>query len=157
MLVYTLSNISFQGCIGAIDGVHATAVVPLEDQIPYIGRKGVPTQNIMAACNIVDAGYPQVKGYLKSYKGKRYHLSDFQLGSQPIHQRKVFDHAHSSLRIVIECIFRLWKQRWRILRDTPGYHFEKQVKMVIATLALHNYIRGSMLRTAIILKKLKMT
>ena len=40
-----------QNCIGAIDGTHVRACVPQENQIPFIGRKGIPTQNIMAACS----------------------------------------------------------------------------------------------------------
>jgi hypothetical protein len=40
-----------QNCIGAIDGVHVYASLPPRDQIPYIGRKGLPTQNILAVCN----------------------------------------------------------------------------------------------------------
>ena len=40
-----------QNCIGAIDGVHVYASISPRDQIPYIGRKGIPTQNIMAVCN----------------------------------------------------------------------------------------------------------
>ncbi|KAL6291722.1 hypothetical protein ACE6H2_009232 [Prunus campanulata] len=41
----------FKDCIGAIDGVHVQAVVSPSNQIPFIGRKGIPTQNVMAACN----------------------------------------------------------------------------------------------------------
>ena len=42
----------FKGAIGAIDGTHIRAVItPKEDAIPYIGRKGYPTQNVMAICN----------------------------------------------------------------------------------------------------------
>ncbi|XP_062011855.1 uncharacterized protein LOC133728456 [Rosa rugosa] len=41
----------FKDCIGAIDGVHIPASIAPEKQIPYIGRKGIPTQNVMAACN----------------------------------------------------------------------------------------------------------
>ncbi|GAV74171.1 DDE_4 domain-containing protein, partial [Cephalotus follicularis] len=37
--------------IGPKDGVHAPVCISLKDQIPYIGRKGIPTQNVMAACN----------------------------------------------------------------------------------------------------------
>ena len=40
-----------QNCIGAIDGTHIRACVSQENQIPFIGRKGVPAQNIMAACS----------------------------------------------------------------------------------------------------------
>ena len=38
-----------QNCVGAIDGTHVRACIPSENQILFIGRKGVPTQNIMAA------------------------------------------------------------------------------------------------------------
>ncbi|XP_016672600.1 uncharacterized protein [Gossypium hirsutum] len=35
-------------CIGAIDGTHIAAILPPNEQIPYIGRKDIPTQNVMA-------------------------------------------------------------------------------------------------------------
>ncbi|CAL8168076.1 unnamed protein product [Prunus armeniaca] len=153
----------FKDCIGAIDGVHVQAIVSPSNQIPFIGRKGIPTQNVMAACNfdmqfifacagwegtahdtriflsalrdqslnfhkppygkyyLVDAGYPQMRGYLGPYKGERYHLPDFRRGVQPMGHKE--------------------KKRWSILRDMPSYPFAKQVKIVIATMALHNYIR----------------
>ncbi|CAO2830449.1 unnamed protein product [Amaranthus hypochondriacus] len=41
----------FKKCIGAIDGTHIPCVVSEEDKIPYIGRKGYPTQNILAICD----------------------------------------------------------------------------------------------------------
>ncbi|KAJ9175419.1 hypothetical protein P3X46_013976 [Hevea brasiliensis] len=41
----------FKDCIGAIDGTHVSACVQEENLIRFIGRKGVPTQNIMAACS----------------------------------------------------------------------------------------------------------
>ncbi|XP_048447883.1 L10-interacting MYB domain-containing protein-like [Pyrus x bretschneideri] len=142
-------------CIGAIDGVHVEALIPHPDQVPYIGRKGISIQNVMVACNfdmhftfacagweytahdtrvflsvlrnpnlnfskppngkyyLVDAGYPQMRGHLRPYKGERYHLPDFRRGAE---QRV-------------------------IKRDMPNYPFNKQVKIVIATMALHNYIR----------------
>ncbi|CAL2266348.1 unnamed protein product [Prunus armeniaca] len=55
--------------------------------------------------------------------------------------KEVFNHARSSLRSVIERTFGVWKKRWSILRDMPSYPFAKQVKIVIATMVLHNYIR----------------
>ncbi|XP_070667296.1 uncharacterized protein [Malus domestica] len=173
----------FKDCIGAIDGVHVEASIPPPDQVPYIGRKGIPTQNVMAACNfdmqftfacagwegtahdtrvflsvlrnpnlnfpkppngkyyLVDAGYPQMRGYLGPYKGERYHLPDFRRGAEPTGHKEVFNHTHSSLRSIIERTFGVWKKKWSILRDMPNYLFNKQVKIVIATMALHNYIR----------------
>ncbi|KAK2642130.1 hypothetical protein Ddye_023893 [Dipteronia dyeriana] len=141
-----------EDCIGAIYGVHVPASIPSEDQIPYIGRKGTPTQNIVVVCNFdmqfifvvagwEDVGYPQMDGYLGPYKGERYHLPDFHQGSQPIGYQYVFNHAHSSLRSVIECTFGVWKKKWKILRDMSNYPFDKQVKIVIETMAIHNDIR----------------
>ncbi|MFQ6670614.1 hypothetical protein Gotur_035458, partial [Gossypium turneri] len=37
----------FKDCIGAIDGTYITTILPSNEQIPYIGRKCVPTQNVM--------------------------------------------------------------------------------------------------------------
>ncbi|KAG8487645.1 hypothetical protein CXB51_018362 [Gossypium anomalum] len=41
----------FKDCIGAIDGTHIAAILPPNEQIPYIGRKCIPTQNVMAVCD----------------------------------------------------------------------------------------------------------
>ncbi|XP_056176731.1 uncharacterized protein LOC115671314 [Syzygium oleosum] len=41
----------FKDCIGAIDGTHIPAMVPTYDQIRFIGRKGMTTQNVIAICN----------------------------------------------------------------------------------------------------------
>ena len=60
---------------------------------------------------LVDTGYPQMRGYLGPYKGERYHLSNFRRGVQPMGHKEVFNHAHSSLRSVIERTFGVWKKR----------------------------------------------
>ncbi|XP_059666658.1 uncharacterized protein LOC132312336 [Cornus florida] len=41
----------FKNCIGAIDGTHIHAVVPVGQQIPFRDRKGDTTQNVMAVCS----------------------------------------------------------------------------------------------------------
>ncbi|GAV80413.1 Myb_DNA-bind_3 domain-containing protein/DDE_4 domain-containing protein [Cephalotus follicularis] len=38
-------------CIGAIDGVHIPVCISPLEAIPYIRRKGILTQNVMAACD----------------------------------------------------------------------------------------------------------
>ena len=63
------------------------------------------------------------------------------MGRRPMGSKEVFNQAHSSLRSVIERTFGVWKKKWKILKDMPNYAFAKQVKIVIATMALHNYIR----------------
>jgi len=41
----------FKNAIGAIDGTHVSCVVSGSEQTRFIGRKGYPTQNIMAVCD----------------------------------------------------------------------------------------------------------
>ncbi|XP_038714981.1 protein ANTAGONIST OF LIKE HETEROCHROMATIN PROTEIN 1-like [Tripterygium wilfordii] len=176
-------NPFFNDCIGAIDGTHIAAVVPPDQRIPYIGRKGVTTQNVMAVCDfdmlftfvcggwegsahdsrifnkvlsdahsnfphpptgkyyLVDAGYPNQRGYLAPYKGQRYHLEVFRNGPQPTSPREAFNHTHSSLRSIIERTFGVMKKKWLILTRMPSYKFCTQVKIVVACMALHNFIR----------------
>jgi hypothetical protein len=42
----------FKNCIGAIDGTHVPVKISPSKQIPYIGRKGIHTQNVMAVCDL---------------------------------------------------------------------------------------------------------
>ncbi|KAL5734311.1 hypothetical protein ACOSP7_032172 [Xanthoceras sorbifolium] len=81
-----------------------------------------------------------MKGYLGPYKGERYHLLDFRRGCHSRGKKEIFNHAHSSLRCTIERTFGVWKNRWKILRQMPNFPLSKQVKIVIASMALHNFI-----------------
>lgn len=90
---------------------------------------------------LVDAGYPNMKGYLSPYKGERYHIPDFRDGSQAQGIHEVFNHAHSSLINVIERTIGVWKRRWHILCDMRPFPLIKQEKIIVATIALHNFIR----------------
>ncbi|OIT03474.1 hypothetical protein A4A49_57419 [Nicotiana attenuata] len=42
---------------------------------------------------------------------------------------------------IVERTFGVWKARWSILRDMPFYHIDTQRDVVLATMAIHNYIR----------------
>ncbi|XP_054785934.1 uncharacterized protein LOC129292401 [Prosopis cineraria] len=169
--------------IGAIDGTHIPCVVIVEEQGKYIGRKGIPTQNIIAACDwdmcftyvmagwegtahdarlfdsaltrpdmkfphppqgkyyLLDAGYPTPRGYLGPYRSHRYHLPDFRRSSGFGNNNEIFNYYHSSLRTTIKRTFRVWKNRFTILRHMPSYPFVQQVHIVGATMAIHNFIR----------------
>ncbi|PKU75718.1 hypothetical protein MA16_Dca015598 [Dendrobium catenatum] len=82
------------------------------------------------------------RGFLKPFPDTKYHIPDFERGSQLVRGRKeTFNKQHSSLRGVIERSFGVWKKKCVILRDMSTYSFKKQIKIVIATMTLHNYIR----------------
>ena len=70
---------------------------------------------------LVDAGYPQIKGYLGPYRGERYHLPDFRRGSQPRGKKEIFNHIHSSLRCTIERTFGVWKNSWRMIQHMHNF------------------------------------
>nr|XP_033510943.1 uncharacterized protein LOC117275744 [Nicotiana tomentosiformis] len=143
----------FKDCIGALDGTHVKARLPQGQEIPYIGRKGYPTQNILAVVDfnmcftfawvgwegaahdnrifgealrrpelnfshpsgdkyyLVDAGYSHIKGYMAPYKGDNSEHLGY--GKQ------------GGLFCEI-CLF---------------YHIDTQRDIVLATMAIHNYIR----------------
>jgi hypothetical protein len=75
---------------------------------------------------LVDLGYSNKKGYLAPYKGQRYHVSEWQHGRTPVGLKEVFNHAHSSLRNVIERTFGVLKMKWHILLKMPKYKVKKQ-------------------------------
>ncbi|XP_022038521.1 uncharacterized protein LOC110941203 [Helianthus annuus] len=174
----------FKDCIGCIDGTHIGACIPESQQLPYIGRKGVPTFNVMATCDfdmcftfvsigwegsahdtrvfinatqnskfnfpqppegryyLVDKGYPDRKGYLVPYSKTRYHQSQFQR-EPPNNMQEAFNRSHSSLRSHIERSFGILKKRFKILGKMPKYSVQTQIDVIMATFALHNYIRNS--------------
>lgn len=82
-----------------------------------------------------------MKGYLSPYKGEKYHIPDFRDGSQAEGMHEVFNHAHSSLRNVIERTIGVWKKKWHILCDMRPFSLIKQQKIIVATTTLHNFIR----------------
>jgi len=88
----------------------------------------------------VDSGYPNKEGFLAPYKGQRYHVTEWQ-HHQPEGLKEVFNQAHSSLRNVIERSFGVLKMKWRILLYLPGYPINKQSKIIVACMTLHNFIR----------------
>ncbi|KAI5009115.1 hypothetical protein ZWY2020_010163 [Hordeum vulgare] len=95
---------------------------------------------------LVDSGYPNCDGYLAPYKGQKYHVPEFRQGLPPNGKKETFNFAHSSLRNVIERSFGVLKMKWRILQNMPSYSPEKQARIIIACMALHNCIRESNLR-----------
>ena len=83
-----------------------------------------------------------IKGYLAPYKGISYHLLEFRRrGGSPRTRHEKFNHAHSSLRCVIEHTFGVWKNKWRIIRNMPSFPFYIQILIVSTTMALHNFVR----------------
>eukprot|EP00268_Persea_americana_P030879 TRINITY_DN2997_c0_g2_i4.p1 TRINITY_DN2997_c0_g2~~TRINITY_DN2997_c0_g2_i4.p1 ORF type:complete len:394 (+),score=59.35 TRINITY_DN2997_c0_g2_i4:113-1183(+) len=90
---------------------------------------------------LVDASYTNMMGFLTPYDGVRYHLSEFTSGHEPENANELFNYRHSLLRSTVERTFGALKTRFPILKLAPTYSFEKQIKIVIATCVIHNFIR----------------
>ncbi|XP_043703968.1 uncharacterized protein LOC122654064 [Telopea speciosissima] len=99
------------------------------------GRLVVPEDKFY----LVDAGFPNQKGFLRPFRNVRYHVKEWKnsnLGPQD--KKELFNLRHASLRNCIECAFGLLKKRFKILKNQPEYPFKTQVKIVNACVLLHN-------------------
>ncbi|XP_062104144.1 protein ALP1-like [Humulus lupulus] len=159
----------FKNCVGAIDGTHISAHVPIDEQIPYRSRKVDTTQNVMCGCSfdmkftyvvpgwegsandaqcrpkvrkyyLVDSGYTNMLGFLSPYQGERYHLGLYT-DLNPIGKKELFNYRHSSLRNVIERCFGVLKARFPIQKQMPSYDLRIQKYIVITCCGIHNFIR----------------
>jgi hypothetical protein len=75
----------------------------------------------------------------------KYHLPKFRQGLRPQGSKELFNYYHSSLRNVIDRSFGVLKMKWRILLGIPTYLAEKQSKIILACIALNNFIQESAL------------
>lgn len=89
---------------------------------------------------VVDADYPNT-GYLAPYKVLRYHLQNYKSWDKAQVPKKIFNHAHSSLRnIIIQRCFGVLKAHFPVLKRVHPHSLQTQVLIVVAAVTLHNYI-----------------
>ena len=74
------------------------------------------------------------------YRGTRYWLADFRR-RRALTKEERFNHAHAQLRNVIERAYGVLKARFPILKQMAPYPFSIQRDIVIACVAVHNFIR----------------
>jgi hypothetical protein len=90
-----------------------------------------------------DAGYSNTDTVLVPYRSTRYHLKEQRLaGKKPENSKELFNLRHSSLRNVIERIFGVLKRKYQILRTPSEYSLETQSRIILACVALHNWVRS---------------
>jgi DDE superfamily endonuclease len=109
---------------------------------------------------LADAGYPHCKELLVPFRSVRYHLqewgaagvwyvsaqyiyysTDLSSGTSPANAKEIFNLRHAQARNVIERIFGVLKQRFRILLLPPRYPLEFQPRIPAALCALQNFIQ----------------
>lgn len=87
---------------------------------------------------LLDTKYANMPGFICPYQDATYPLQDC---SHPQDAKELFNHRHSLLSSTTDRIFAALKERFPILMAVPPYPLQTQVKLVVATCALHNYIR----------------
>lgn len=90
---------------------------------------------------LVDAKYANIPAFIAPYPGVPYGKLEFGGGFHPQDAPELFNQRHSSLHNVTARTFTALKERFPILMSAPPYPLAKQVKLVVAACALHNYIR----------------
>ena len=88
---------------------------------------------------MVDAGYACRPGFLPPYRGTRYHLREYGT-RRPQNPRELFNLRHSALRVTVERAFGALKNRFKIIYNKPFHPYRTQVKLVLASCILHNWI-----------------
>lgn len=90
---------------------------------------------------LADAGYPHCKDLMIPFSGVRYHLQEWgAAGVRPVNAKELFNLRHAQARNVIERIFGVLKQRFRILHLPPHYPLDFQARIPVALCALQNFI-----------------
>ncbi|VVB13716.1 unnamed protein product [Arabis nemorensis] len=105
-----------------------------------------PNQNFPQAPKgkyyLVDRDYRNTEGFVAPYPRTRYRLHEFRGARQmPQNAHDLFNHRHLCLSNVIQRSFSILKTRFPILKSAPPYPFNVQRDLVIATCALHNFIK----------------
>ncbi|KAK2642954.1 hypothetical protein Ddye_024717 [Dipteronia dyeriana] len=80
---------------------------------------------------LLDCGFANRRQFLAPYRGN---------GNDPENEKELFNICHASLRNVIERIFGIFKSRFTIFKSTPPFSFKTQVEIVLACVALHNFL-----------------
>uniref|UniRef100_A0A0A8XZF6 Uncharacterized protein n=1 Tax=Arundo donax TaxID=35708 RepID=A0A0A8XZF6_ARUDO len=95
---------------------------------------------------LVDRGYANTSSFIASYRGFRYHLSEFRSRrfshSGYANYKGLFNHRHALLRNHIERAIGVLKKRFPILKVGTFHPIENQIKIPAAAVVLHNIIRS---------------
>ncbi|XP_059637487.1 protein ALP1-like [Cornus florida] len=124
----------FRHCVGAIDGTHIPATLPASTQLPFRGRKGYTTQNVMAVCDF-DMRFTYV---LAGWEGS---ANDSRILNECTENEAInFPAPPAGKYYLVDS--GLLKMRFVILRAMPPYKFSTQVLIVMPCRTLHDFIKN---------------
>ncbi|KAF7822113.1 protein ALP1-like [Senna tora] len=111
-------------CVGAIDGTHISARVPVDKQIQYRGKKVDSTQNIMCACSFDMRFTFVMTGWEGTTNDSRIFLETVTEPENKFHKPP-----------------QVLKGHFPILTAMPSYDYKKQKYIALACCVIHNYVK----------------
>lgn len=88
-----------------------------------------------------DAGFSNCDLVLTPYRGVRYHLKEWERSrARPQNAKELFNLRHAQLRNVVERIFGVLKNRFKILTSPRPFKMEAQIRIVAVLCLLHNIL-----------------
>ncbi|XP_043692967.1 uncharacterized protein LOC122643409 [Telopea speciosissima] len=130
----------FKDCIGVMDGSHIPAWVSFTYLLACWEGSASDSRILDIALHkegeaklvvprgkyyLVDAGFANKKGFLRSYYNIRYYLKEWRNSNmRPVDKKELFNLRHSSLRNIIERVFSLLKSRFKILKNQAEYPYK---------------------------------
>jgi len=88
-----------------------------------------------------DVGFTNCDFILSPYRGTRYHLKEWERSkARPKITKELFNLRHAQLRNIVERIFGVLKERFKILTLPRFFKMDSQVKVVAALCVLHNIL-----------------
>ncbi|XP_059451159.1 protein ALP1-like [Corylus avellana] len=138
----------FKNCIGAIDGTHVLVKISPSKQIPYIGRKWTPTQNVMAVCDFRMC-------FTFVWAGWEGTAHDTRIFLEAIRKDELrFPHPPRGKYYLVDAGYPHMKgymgpykgERYHLPDFRRGS--QQRVKIVVASMALHNFIRKHAIKDA---------
>ncbi|KAL2534586.1 Uncharacterized protein Adt_07937 [Abeliophyllum distichum] len=130
-----------QDCIGTIDGTHVKAVLPASERLHFIGRKGYPSQNVLAASDFNTC-------FTFVLPGTTGNVHDNRILAMAIPLQILTSRSLPTVNII------LWTQDLHIGRDTwrhikgltldiisKNFQPNETTAVVVATMAIHNFLR----------------
>ncbi|KAF7836307.1 putative nuclease HARBI1 [Senna tora] len=137
-------------CIGAIDGTHIPVHVPADKVIPFTGRKGYTSTNVMAVCDFNMC-------FTFAWVGWEGCAHDTRIFMEALRKPQLkFPHPPQGKFYLVDSGYPTFKGflgpyrntryhlpqfRWRILQNMTNYKLMTQFAIIWACFALHNYIR----------------
>ena len=115
----------FRDCIGALDGTHICVSLSPEEQVRFIGKTGIPAQNVLATCDF-DMRFTYVPGALHD-TSVLYHAMevDVQVFPHPPQGTNITNILHAQFVLQILMLFFIRADKYYVVDagdpNRPGY------------------------------------